>query len=416
MEINTQSVSGKASNRKLMARFEPEVRAAALRRDLAQTRQLYTPVTPKIEAAVRTLENVERREWLKAAIKTGVRIPLKYFLWVGLAFEVALWLYEHQDDLNNMWVQGPWDMRCYASGTPYGDANNASQNGWYSGLLYNICPTSLQAVTPANKITAFTVPGTVTFMSNMIYTDPQIDRYTAIHSMFRRTGFTGTVVRPHWAPAIRIPLLANPAWDPLEAPIYQPRPVDKPVWLTPAQKRDKDEYIETISPVPSPPTVVVMPVRPGSYDPQSIPLDSVQPMSTEISAGGRKDLPPRYVSAPPRSGEKERKFILAPHQKSPAGIAMNIATESSDFIDAVFFAIPRAIRPKWPDGKNKKLSMTAKLRFIYDHYEEVNASRMFNNLLQNQVQDTIGGIRGRLNAKANRAGGFATGLRQIKFN
>lgn len=112
------------------------------------------------------------------------------------------------------------------------------------------------------------------------------------------------------------------------------------------------------------------------------------------------DAPP-VPRAPPQRGTKERKFKIA-----VGGVTakiINIATESIDFIDALFYALPAKAR-RGADTPDKKAMA------IYRHYDELNMSKAIANLLVQQVQDRAYGTIGRASAEAARRAGRSTGF------
>lgn len=119
-------------------------------------------------------------------------------------------------------------------------------------------------------------------------------------------------------------------------------------------------------------------------------------------------LPGVHRNRPPPRGTKERKFILAPAQDSVIGILANAVTETNDFVEALYFAIPPRLR-----GPKRHTTLQEKMAAIYLHYDQINVGYAFNNLLQNQIGDAIGGMQGRLQARANRKLGLSTGPRQF---
>lgn len=391
-----------------MAQFEPEVRAAALRRDIQATRELYTRVTPRKEAEVL---RAERKQFLRAAVRLGVNLPVPWLRALGFAWDIANYLHDHMNDPDpNMWVQGSWTTACFSAA---GDMQGEGGGGFNTGGTLT-CPLALQAGGPPwllssnlASIALKAYQGCPSGPPAIPPCAPALRRYFTIASYTRNPGLpAGAINVPQVMPQIRWVLFNNPNYDPLQTPIRKFLPVSAPVWLTREQKKDRDEYIETISPVPLSPVVEQQPQPVAGV----LDLNSPVPASTAITATGRAWLPPRYRNSVFRQG-KERKFILAPLAGSPVGLAINIATETSDVIDAFFFAVPYRLRPKWPDGKAKKLGLRDKLRVIYDNYESIPMDKLFKNLLQNQIGDAIGGISGRINAKVNRRLNFATGLR-----
>jgi len=363
------------------------------------------------------------REFAKSVFKLGLATPLKYAGDIVGLYNLGYAMVNPDADAIQ-WVQGPYTTRCYAGGGGLSGLDHAN-SGIYPNLLYNVCPTGLQAVpgAPANKITSISVSG-VSFMSDMIYTNPMIDRYTAVASWAKNAGAPTVAPRPHYDYGmVHLPKI-NPQVNPLALPIFQPVPLFKPVpqadvaamskasaarnaWISPTRTLPRPQ----IAPQPEvePIVVPVSPLLPN----QPAPRLQVYPAP--------RALPGRHRNAPPPKRTKERKFILAPLQGSLVGLAMNAVTESADFVDSLFYAIPVALRPHWPNGKAKKLGLTDKAYQVYKHFGDIDAQVAFKNLLTNQIGDTIGGIAGRMNAKAlrgiyNKTGvNISTGLRRPHF-
>lgn len=337
-----------------------------------------------------------RRQFAMSALKTGVRLPLKFFFWLGIAAEVAYFLWENQDDIVD-YIQGPYDARPLCSGWASGIGNVL---GYYN-LAYINCPVGLQAVT-----TPTTYPtSNSASVSLMEFTNPGINRWTAIASWSRRSGFSGQQLRPQNMP-LASPLIptspyVNPLYTPIRAPNYAPA---KHYFLSPRQQANRDALFEEISPVPLPP-IVIQPIE-HTPDPDVLNINSPTPMRTQIGLDGRRDLPANYRSAPPPKGTKEHKLKLS--ATGITALAINIATETADVVDALFFAFPRAMRPKWENGKMKKLGLPDKMRFIYDNFEEIPVEQAIKNLIANQIEDKVYGKLGKAVGKTNEIRGTAT--------
>lgn len=222
-------------------------------------------------------------------------------------------------------------------------------------------------------------------------------------------------LQPYYLPS------ENPNMNPQVLPILRPVPIARPRPYRDMRKQSRkhNRYMNWASPTRLVPRVVT----PGRNlpEPIEIPVSPILPNqpSPRIQVyPNPKPLPGKHRNAPPPARTKERKFILAPDQKSPIGLAMNAVTESADFVNALFYAIPVALRPRWPDGSLKKLGLTDKAYQVWKHFGDIDSEVAFNNLLKNQVGDAIGGIRGRANAAALRriydktGVNISTGLRQ----
>lgn len=363
------------------------------------------------------------REFAKAAFKLGLATPLKYAEDIVGLYRLGKAMVNPDADAIQ-WVQGAWQTRAYCGGGNFSAANDP-ESGMYPNLLYTSCPVPLQAVPghPASKLNAIPVAGTVSFISDMIYTNPGIDRYTAVASWARISGNPGIIPRPHYDYSIVHLPAVNPQLNPLHLPIFQPVPLFKPLPVTrvAAQSKAAESRNEWISPTRTLPRPQVAPQPVFTPDPVQSPLAPSPGTRIEVYPQPRV-LPGSHRNAPPPKGTKERKFILAPLQGSLVGIAMNAVTESSDFVDSLFFAIPVSLRPQWPDGTPKRLGLTDKAYQVFKHFGDIDVEKALKNLLQNQIGDTIGGIAGRMNAKAlrgiyNNSGvNISTGLRRPNFN
>lgn len=97
---------------------------------------------------------------------------------------------------------------------------------------------------------------------------------------------------------------------------------------------------------------------------------------------------------------------MSPHAKSWLGIALNLATESGDLIDAFWWALPREFRapPTWNAEQGRWIApgMAQKAVDVFNHAEHVDGEKALKNFIQNQVGDFLGGKSGKATAKANR--------------
>lgn len=132
----------------------------------------------------------------------------------------------------------------------------------------------------------------------------------------------------------------------------------------------------------------------GDPRPSQIPIGATSPVS---GVGTRSDprAQPRQGIAhnfrPPRKGEREKKGTLL---KGPAwelaGAAMNAVTESADFVDAVFGALPQKLRSElWRKNGKHPLSYKKKLQALWDYYNQIDIPTAVKNVILNQLQDMI---------------------------
>lgn len=111
--------------------------------------------------------------------------------------------------------------------------------------------------------------------------------------------------------------------------------------------------------------------------------------------------PPR----PPKRGEKEKKGVVSLNASGnklfiATGKAFGAITELADFIEAIYEAIPEAIR-----GKRKR-SLVNQMKFIASHYESIVLDDAILNVIQNQVEDAA---IGKLAQAATKSFAKATG-------
>ena len=122
--------------------------------------------------------------------------------------------------------------------------------------------------------------------------------------------------------------------------------------------------------------------------------------------------PPTF--APPPPGTKEKKF------KANRSVAVlfqiaSAVTETSDFVDALYWALPRRDQKKFElayvrrhDGRGPRLQDRA--LYVYRHLDEVDGSKFLHNLVVNEVQDRV---IGRLSRSAQMA--FQRAMEDVGF-
>lgn len=179
-----------------------------------------------------------------------------------------------------------------------------------------------------------------------------------------------------------------PALDPLALPVYSPTPERHPRWRRrPAMRPDW-----------------------GVNNPWRSPTES----TTRGEPSNRPNAPPQFPR-PPRAGEREvKRAIVAVTGQSLPGKAMNIGTETEDFVSAIWKAIDKSGRSKASRqqyvaggiGRREKLpTMQNMLRDIWNNARsgKLNWSKALDNLIENQFEDYAFGRIGQVAAKANRA-------------
>lgn len=88
----------------------------------------------------------------------------------------------------------------------------------------------------------------------------------------------------------------------------------------------------------------------------------------------------------------------------------NLPTEFKDFMDAFWWALPKAVRvEEFRRNGYKRLRPDQEWAAVYRHLDKVDGLKAINNLLQNEIGDRIGGYAGRLNSRAKRAAFDNTG-------
>ena len=118
--------------------------------------------------------------------------------------------------------------------------------------------------------------------------------------------------------------------------------------------------------------------------------------------------PNPHYSEPPPDGTRERKARV------PYGLAARFAmsafnkiTETGDFIDALYWAIPKATRvherKRYKDGntwKNATISLREKTRMVAKHYREIDIEQALANLVENWAEDRVIGSLGQASKRA----------------
>lgn len=117
--------------------------------------------------------------------------------------------------------------------------------------------------------------------------------------------------------------------------------------------------------------------------------------------------------APPGPGTKEKKLAIrlgGVKGGDTAGRVFGIATELIDFIEALYEAVPEALRPK---GPKRFISWKKKLETVWKHVDDIDWNVAFDNLVKNELEDRLIGTLGkggkRLAQKTGRNAGFTLG-------
>lgn len=112
--------------------------------------------------------------------------------------------------------------------------------------------------------------------------------------------------------------------------------------------------------------------------------------------------PPGHTDGPPPKG-KEKKVNVA----TVGGrfwVALNVATEAQDLLEAAYEGLPKKLRRKG------KVRPDLILRDIYDHFDQWDAAAFVQAYVNNQIEDMVYGSLGRLQAAGAQKVHKATGI------
>ena len=164
--------------------------------------------------------------------------------------------------------------------------------------------------------------------------------------------------------------------------------------------------------VPFPPLIRLPPVVPGATGPVPVRPQDVVITPTPGGGldvvqvpGGSTQLPPE----PPGSGKKERKVTVRTAVGVGVHAALNVVTESFDFIDSLYKGIQEIVpREQWCSNHD----YTCKLTQLYEHWDDPNfdAAKWVSAFINNQFEDAIYGRLGTLTGRATGNLGITTGL------
>lgn len=207
-----------------------------------------------------------------------------------------------------------------------------------------------------------------------------------------------------------------PEFQPAQSPLVVPVPVAYPqrqYWTArPEHRPISPPPMENTFPAPIPWKAVPYhsnsPYRQVWYDPPNLAVGSIRVIPNELaithSFNGRPAQPPRnHIKDRPPPRTKERKLKLPAVAVGFIKI-VNTLTEGVDFIDSAYNALPESKQAKWKDTPHKWRNPTvqAKLKALYDNYNDVDLSVFLDNLITNQIEDMFYGRLGRLNADASK--------------
>lgn len=129
------------------------------------------------------------------------------------------------------------------------------------------------------------------------------------------------------------------------------------------------------------------------------------PGQVQITSEGTSITPSTHRRRARKKNEKERKIVVSA-SKLAIGRAAGTVTEGVDALDAIYEALPKAMRDKARASRHgKDPRVTVKLRMVYDHFDQVDLRQAVRNLLENQVEDWFYGQLGqRAQEGLNRSG------------
>lgn len=197
--------------------------------------------------------------------------------------------------------------------------------------------------------------------------------------------------------------LANPLNDPNALPIGQPAPLPRHIpWRRlSAHEKAMQQVLENQAPYRQPdvnpngsPVVAPVPLPVPVPLPGTMPLARPEPLPAQAQqvwpVPGPNARPAQgHKFRRPEKGVKERKMKLA-LGGSAVGMAVNVVTEGLDFLDALYFAIPKNLRRGERDPQSKATA-------VYRHFLDIDLQTALKNLLVNEVGDRlIGGVSNKL--------------------
>lgn len=213
-------------------------------------------------------------------------------------------------------------------------------------------------------------------------------------------------IQPSGDPAPNPFIAAVPEVMPVILPEVSPwNPVNRPSGDLPAEvRRELNEWPEArheaygsdASPRPNPARWSVPYTAPSWKYEWEVPVAPLPGPRTAPSAGqlprGRADA---YTPAPPPRNTKEIKL------RGRAGYGAILAvigtvTESLDFVNALYKALPSQYRPK------HRTTQTTRMKLVWEHLDKIALGRAFEELFWEQAEDMLYGKLGRAQARAVR--------------
>lgn len=257
----------------------------------------------------------------------------------------------------------------------------------------------------------------------------QVAYGSTLPTTMRRTFYFGPIqplnncssryhIQEHWTrPDLAPPPVWKPEVLPIPAPGFMPDPMPWP-GLFPD---DLPIHQPVLTPRPLPYRDI--PKAEPKPQPSPKPLPAVRPSerpSLDVTPG-RPPAPRPHEVRPPRKDEKERKGKLRPGQAARWMRALdgmiNKYTEMDDVVSAVYKALPWEVRCwKGRDGVWRDRDHLTHLRAqrIAQYADQLSIGSIVENLIENQVEDLVGGVIGELGKRAINANDYYRGLEGLQ--
>jgi len=130
--------------------------------------------------------------------------------------------------------------------------------------------------------------------------------------------------------------------------------------------------------------------------PSARPREARQPSKFVIGTQGTIKEGPSPRQRPARPGRHKKETKLIAKLGGALGRIVNIVSESDDFIDAIFNALP------WQQQRGCKRSPQAKLECLYRHWDKLDGSQALINLVLENLVDLVFGKLGQAMGRAKR--------------
>lgn len=227
----------------------------------------------------------------------------------------------------------------------------------------------------------------VSEFSGRYYDDGTLGPYYLFHRLWQRPGVPE--VEPDFNYGRGVPSI--PYEWPQVVPNYSPSPVSYPL----------------SNPFPRPTPVPLVPQLP-STSPSGEPIRGNGVPQGAFTPSPRPNAEPDPRPQRPQRGEKERKVRGLYVTGAPASI-IGMATESMDAVEAVYWALPKALRKKLWKEHHGYMSPLDKALAIYRYADQLDIAVALANLGAEWAEDMVWGSLGRLTADANRIRGAIGG-------